>query len=217
MQTQEVNHVSKASGVIGNTTNYFETPCPYTVSYYKKQINDALQLAFRENPAWREPKSKGDIIRVIDSIQEWYHPFMYTALESDLFERLWDKAKLELHEMLLTNIRDRQTSRASRKRGNPRKKNRPVKAGQDYSPEVLKAIIEELKAQGKTVRTIGVISGVNHRTIHAIVKGHGTYAGHKLTKTAARLVVYLQSLGYDTKEKNAHRLHGLTQIKGGES
>lgn len=89
---------------IGNTTDYFVNPCPYTVKYYAKQINTALKQAFKENPGWMKPGSKSEVLLILAEIQEWYNPFLFTDLVSSTFDQLWSQALRELQDLLVLQI-----------------------------------------------------------------------------------------------------------------
>jgi lambda repressor-like predicted transcriptional regulator len=159
---------------IGNTTDYFVNPCHYTVKYYSNQINSALKQAFRENPQWKNPGSMSEVINIIDDIQDWYNPFLYTELVSSTFDRLWSQSMREIREMLNKKV--------------PKVKRRSNRVIKYYNPEVLIEVIESLKQKGMSVRTIADMAEMHKTTIYRILNGDCSQYENKLMR-------FIESLG----------------------
>jgi hypothetical protein len=174
---------------IGNTTDYFVNPCPYTISYYTKQINDSLKQAFRENPRWKNPGSRKEAAVIIDEIREWYNPFLYTDLVSSTFESLWRQAMSELWELL--------NSKAPKVKARRRKSNNRI--GELYDHVRLEKVIDKLREQGMSLRTIGNLSGVHFTTISHMKKGTGPYCRNRVSPAMDVLLKFFESLGVDIK------------------
>jgi len=176
---------------IGNMTDYFVNPCPYTFKYYQKQIHDALKQAFKENPGWMKPGSRKELIFIIDEIREWYHPFLYTDLVSSTFDSLWNQAMNELMQILNERLPK------VKQRKNSSKFNR---VGKRYDPVKLEKLIEGLREQGMSLKMIGDTSGVHFTTISHMKKGTGPYWRKIITPSLNTLIIFLESLGIEATE-----------------
>lgn len=162
---------------IGNTTDYFVTPCPHSQRYYIRQINEALEKAFRENPEWVNPVSREHALFIIAEIEEWYNPFAYTDLKSNLFNHLWATAMNEVRQLLLAKCK------TSKKR---------FLKGRYYDPGALKSEIKKIPVYQKD---LAYQADIGFGTLLNILKAHGTYETRKVTPTVRKLLVFLQSMG----------------------
>lgn len=183
-----MNDIKSSRGSkIGNITQYWDTPCPHTFNYYSKQINDSIKEALRDNPAWINPKSKVEILGIIEDIRELYHPA--PANDSKMLGDMWNKALGELQEKLSSKLSPvRKTRRGE-----------VSQCGQRYTPEPIHEVVIGLVRQGMSITTIAACLDMHSSTLRSIIYGCGPYAQRIVTEYVYRVVRYLEEMGYSLK------------------